>query len=108
MVHESFEREKRWRLPARLRRSPAHGEARPRGRRRRGAARPAHSLALRRRPLIDEFRDGSHVVPDLSNAFAGRPLFPIGDPKQSIYRFRGVDIRAYLRAVLANLTVASP
>ncbi len=49
--------------------------------------------------LIDEFQDTDRTqYPIFSTAFAGRPLFVIGDPKQSIYRFRGADIRAYLRA----------
>lgn len=49
--------------------------------------------------LIDEFQDTDRTqYPIFSIAFAGCPLFLIGDPKQSIYRFRGADIRAYLRA----------
>lgn len=52
-----------------------------------------------RAALIDEFQDTDQTqFPIFSNAFAGRPLFLIGDPKQSIYRFRGADIRAYLEA----------
>lgn len=49
--------------------------------------------------LIDEFQDTDQTqFPIFSNAFHGCPLFLIGDPKQSIYRFRGADIHAYLRA----------
>ncbi len=49
--------------------------------------------------LIDEFQDTDETQFSIfSNAFAGCPLFLIGDPKQSIYRFRGADIHAYLRA----------
>ncbi|MEP7383314.1 MAG: UvrD-helicase domain-containing protein [Gemmatimonadota bacterium] len=49
--------------------------------------------------LIDEFQDTDQTqFPIFSHAFAGRPLFLIGDPKQSIYRFRGADIHAYLQA----------
>ncbi len=52
--------------------------------------------------LIDEFQDTDQTqFPIFSNAFAGCPLFLIGDPKQSIYRFRGADIHAYLRAATA-------
>lgn len=49
--------------------------------------------------LIDEFQDTDslqfHIFHSL---FAGCPLFLIGDPKQSIYAFRGADLRAYLAA----------
>ncbi len=49
--------------------------------------------------LIDEFQDTDRTqFPIFSLAFAGCPLFLIGDPKQSIFRFRGADIHAYLRA----------
>lgn len=49
--------------------------------------------------LIDEFQDTDQTqFPIFSNAFEGCPLFLIGDPKQSIYRFRGADIHAYLEA----------
>lgn len=49
--------------------------------------------------LIDEFQDTDQTqFPIFSHAFAGLPLFLIGDPKQSIYRFRGADIHAYLQA----------
>lgn len=52
-----------------------------------------------RAALIDEFQDTDQTqFPIFSNAFHGCPLFLIGDPKQSIYRFRGADIGAYLAA----------
>ncbi len=52
--------------------------------------------------LIDEFQDTDRTqFPIFSHAFAGLPLFLIGDPKQSIYRFRGADIHAYLEASAA-------
>ncbi|HYW49579.1 MAG TPA: UvrD-helicase domain-containing protein, partial [Gemmatimonadaceae bacterium] len=65
---------------------------------------PQGALAQRirsryRAALIDEFQDTDNTqFPIFSNAFAGCPLFLIGDPKQSIYAFRGADIHAYLRA----------
>ncbi|MES3035557.1 MAG: UvrD-helicase domain-containing protein [Gemmatimonadota bacterium] len=52
-----------------------------------------------RAALIDEFQDtDSTQFPIFSNAFHGCPLFLIGDPKQSVYGFRGADIQAYLAA----------
>lgn len=49
--------------------------------------------------LIDEFQDTDQTqFPIFSYAFHDCPLFLIGDPKQSIYRFRGADIHAYLQA----------
>ncbi len=66
---------------------------------------PAGPLAQRIRTrfsaaLIDEFQDTDRTqFPIFSTAFHGCPLFLIGDPKQSIFRFRGADIHAYLRAV---------
>ena len=52
-----------------------------------------------RAALIDEFQDTDPFqFPIFRNAFAGCPLFLIGDPKQSIYAFRGADVRAYLSA----------
>lgn len=50
--------------------------------------------------LIDEFQDTDHVQYDIfSNTFRNYvPLFLIGDPKQSIYGFRGADVFAYIRA----------
>lgn len=68
--------------------------------------------ALRRRilqaypvALIDEFQDTDPIqyrifervyLPERNNPRHG--LFMIGDPKQSIYAFRGADIHTYLRA----------
>lgn len=50
--------------------------------------------------LIDEFQDTDlHQFRIFDTAFAGRPLFLIGDPKQAIYAFRGADVHAYLSAV---------
>jgi len=52
-----------------------------------------------RAALIDEFQDtDAFQFPIFKTAFEGRPLFLIGDPKQSIYAFRGADVRAYLSA----------
>ncbi|HYD54220.1 MAG TPA: UvrD-helicase domain-containing protein, partial [Gemmatimonadaceae bacterium] len=52
--------------------------------------------------LIDEFQDTDpHQFPIFSHAFAGRPLFLIGDPKQAIYGFRGADLHAYIDATHA-------
>jgi exodeoxyribonuclease V beta subunit len=52
--------------------------------------------------LIDEFQDTDRTqFPIFSLAFEGCPLFLIGDPKQSIFRFRGADIDAYLKAAAA-------
>lgn len=98
VVHESFEEEKRRRhlrgfddllrtVKNVLADEGSDGALAQRIRSRFGAA------------LIDEFQDTDRTqYPIFSTAFAGRPLFLIGDPKQSIYRFRGADIRAYLRA----------
>ncbi|HEB51806.1 MAG TPA: hypothetical protein ENI87_00985, partial [bacterium] len=62
-----------------------------------------HLLAsLRQRyrvALIDEFQDtDERQYAILANTFRNRPLFLIGDPKQSIYAFRGADLQTYLRA----------
>ncbi|MFT4840980.1 MAG: exodeoxyribonuclease V beta subunit [Candidatus Azotimanducaceae bacterium] len=50
--------------------------------------------------LIDEFQDTDERQYEiLSQSFRNRPLFLVGDPKQSIYGFRGADLRTYLSAV---------
>ena len=52
--------------------------------------------------LVDEFQDTDSIQYDIfSKLFhqANQPLFLIGDPKQSIYGFRGADIFSYLNAV---------
>ena len=51
--------------------------------------------------LVDEFQDTDPVQWEvLHAAFAGHvPLVLIGDPKQSIYAFRGADVEAYSAAV---------
>lgn len=51
--------------------------------------------------LIDEFQDTDDRQYRIFNTLFGdgtQPFFMIGDPKQSIYRFRGADIHTYLRA----------
>ena len=66
------------------------------------ASREKLLLALRSRyavALIDEFQDTDRRQYEiLAAAFDGRPLFLVGDPKQSIYGFRGADLRTYLGA----------
>ena len=50
--------------------------------------------------LIDESQDTDPVQWDILNAvFADGRLVIIGDPKQSIYGFRGADIESYLASV---------
>ncbi len=49
--------------------------------------------------LIDEFQDTDPWQFFIFNRiYAQGDLFLIGDPKQSIYRFRGADLRVYLQA----------
>lgn len=57
--------------------------------------------------IVDEFQDTDPVQADLILALCGEPgdetavapgrLCVVGDPKQSIYRFRGADIESYNR-----------
>ncbi len=49
--------------------------------------------------LIDEFQDTDGTQWEMLDALFGQTgatLITVGDPKQSIYRFRGADIKAYL------------
>ncbi|MCU0866889.1 MAG: exodeoxyribonuclease V subunit beta [Planctomycetes bacterium] len=49
--------------------------------------------------LIDEFQDTDTLQYEIfAGCFRGRTLFLIGDPKQSIYGFRGANLRTYLLA----------
>lgn len=58
------------------------------------ALRERHRVAL-----IDEFQDTDERQYEiLATAFEHRPLFLVGDPKQSIYGFRGADLDTYLMA----------
>jgi ATP-dependent helicase/nuclease subunit A len=56
--------------------------------------------------LIDEFQDTDPLQSEIARSFAEDPatgqiqpgrLFLVGDPKQSIYRFRGADMSAFAR-----------
>lgn len=54
--------------------------------------------------LVDEFQDTSHAQYDLINALTaqwsdedGHTLFVVGDPMQSIYRFRGAEVSLFLQ-----------
>lgn len=59
-----------------------------------------------KRILLDEFQDTDPLQLDIALAIAGDPadpanagrLFTVGDPKQSIYRFRHADIGTYMDA----------
>ena len=52
--------------------------------------------------LVDEFQDTSalqaEIFEGVYRADADAALFQVGDPKQSIYEFRGADVHEYLRA----------
>jgi len=49
--------------------------------------------------LIDEFQDTDFLQTEIFNkVFKNRSIFFIGDPKQSIYAFRGADLNAYFGA----------
>jgi exodeoxyribonuclease V beta subunit len=51
--------------------------------------------------LIDEFQDTDPLQWNIFNKVfldGNRPLFLIGDPKQSIYKFRGADVNSYFAA----------
>ena len=67
-----------------------------------GSKELAHNIRGRyRAALIDEFQDTDQIQYAIfQNIFGGgqAPLFFIGDPKQSIYSFRGADLFAYMRA----------
>ena len=63
------------------------------------------AMAIRRKyraALIDEFQDTDPVQYTIFQSIfgsGGSILFLVGDPKQSIYGFRGADIFAYMEAV---------
>lgn len=72
--------------------------ARDRGGRLAKTLRSTYPLAL-----VDEFQDTDPIQYQIFRSIYGRgdngsSLFMIGDPKQSIYSFRGADIFAYLEA----------
>ena len=49
--------------------------------------------------LIDEFQDTDRLQAEIfEKIYAAGGLIVVGDPKQSIYRFRGADVFAYLDA----------
>ena len=73
----------------------------------RGPSGPALGRAMRRRwryALIDEFQDTDEVQWRIFHRafFDPEPprsvVYLVGDPKQSIYRFRGADVETYLAA----------
>ncbi len=48
--------------------------------------------------LVDEFQDTDKIQADIFDMIAGNSdnsLFTVGDPKQSIYRFRGADVTVF-------------
>ncbi|MCY3933604.1 MAG: exodeoxyribonuclease V subunit beta [Acidobacteria bacterium] len=69
----------------------------PRGTELAGRIRSRYPVAL-----IDEFQDTdrlqARIFETIYPSGAGGRLFVVGDPKQSIYRFRGADVFAYLEA----------
>ncbi|MBK7331900.1 MAG: UvrD-helicase domain-containing protein [Betaproteobacteria bacterium] len=55
--------------------------------------------------LVDEFQDTSYAHLELIRRLVsgwtdgdGRTMFAVGDPMQSIYRFRGAEVRAFVEA----------
>ncbi len=72
-----------------------------------GGERLAEKLRERfRAALIDEFQDTDPVQYEIFRrifaAAPDRPMLLIGDPKQSIYAFRGADIHTYVEARAAS------
>ncbi len=66
------------------------------------ASDPAHRAVLRRElgyVVVDEYQDTDPAQVALLQALAGdgRDLLVVGDPDQSIYGFRGADVRGLLR-----------
>src|SRR5690606_9154865 len=61
--------------------------------------RPVLRAAIRARytvALIDEFQGTDALQYSIfAECFAGRPMFLVGDPKQSIFGFRGADLSTY-------------
>lgn len=51
--------------------------------------------------LVDEFQDTNHRQREIVEALAGAPgsLFIVGDPRQSIYRFRRADVTVFRRVL---------
>lgn len=45
--------------------------------------------------LVDEYQDTNEIQNEIINTFANSNLFIVGDPKQSIYAFRGTDLHSY-------------
>ncbi|HUA32443.1 MAG TPA: UvrD-helicase domain-containing protein [Candidatus Binataceae bacterium] len=72
----------------------------------RGEVGPALVVAIRARyshALIDEFQDTDDLQWEIFRRVfvesgGANPIFLIGDPKQSIYSFRGADVHAYVAA----------
>ena len=67
---------------------------------------PGLGARIRRRypfALIDEYQDTDRVQADIFQSIYGAAgsMVIVGDPKQSIYRFRSADVFAYLRASAA-------
>jgi ATP-dependent helicase/nuclease subunit A len=73
----------------------------------------AHALDRLRQSLqlilVDEFQDTDPSQNEIFLRLGNRPgsLFVVGDPKQSIYRFRGADMEAYEAATEEILTQGS-
>ena len=65
--------------------------------------------------LVDEFQDTSHAQIELLERLTagwefgdGRTVFLVGDPMQSIYRFREADVGLYLNVVTRGLGALRP